>query len=66
MTVDLVQERLNRGYSRRQLAAEIKVPENTLKRIEEGMPIRPAAAKKVADFYGYKVTEIMPVRAATA
>lgn len=51
--------RLNRGFSRRALAREIDVPEQTLRRLERGLGIRPHYAKRIADFYGCKVTDLM-------
>lgn len=56
---ELRRERLNRGFSRRALAREIEVPEQTLRRLEEGLGVTPMYAKRVADFYGVKVTDIL-------
>jgi ribosome-binding protein aMBF1 (putative translation factor) len=60
--ISLKAERLNRGLSLTAAADEIDVPLNVLARAEsgEGMP-HPANAKKIADFYGYKVTEVWPL-----
>jgi transcriptional regulator with XRE-family HTH domain len=57
-------ERLNRGYSLRDLAQEIHVPEKSIRRLENGLGVNPSNAKKIADFYGVKVTDLMPVEAA--
>ena len=63
--IDLTAERLNRGLSLTAAAEQISVPLNVLSRAEagEGRP-HPANALKIADFYGYKVTDIWPVKAA--
>jgi ribosome-binding protein aMBF1 (putative translation factor) len=62
VTLSLKGDRLDRGLSLEAAAQEIDVPLNVLSRAEsgEGMP-HPANAKKIADFYGYKVTEIWPL-----
>jgi transcriptional regulator with XRE-family HTH domain len=52
--------RLNRGLSIRQAAHAIGVAQQTFRRLEEGEPIHPASAKKVADFFGVQVTDLMP------
>jgi len=54
-------ERLNRGYSIRALADELEIPEQSIRRLEKGLGISPANAKKIADFYGCKVTDLLPV-----
>ncbi len=61
MTVDLKAERLNRGLSLDALSDEIDVPKSTLARMETGVAPRPAVRLKVADLYGYEVTEIWPL-----
>jgi DNA-binding XRE family transcriptional regulator len=53
-------EYLNRGMSRRAFAREIDVPEQSIRRLEDGKGVNPATAKKVADFIGCKVTDLMP------
>lgn len=58
--IDLKAERLNRGLSLNALSAEVGLPKSTLARIEGGIPPRPETAKKIADFYGVKVTDIWP------
>lgn len=57
----LVRARLNRGLSRRQAAVEIGIAQASLRSLEEGGTIHPAGAKKVADFFGVQVTDLMPV-----
>lgn len=67
MTVNLKAERLNRGLSLDALAAKTGVPKSTLARAEKGGPQPKASnAFAIADFYGYKVTEIWPVEKAAA
>jgi transcriptional regulator with XRE-family HTH domain len=60
--IDLTAERLNQGLSLTAAAEKIGVPSNVLSRAEsnEGRP-HPANAKRIADFYGFKVTDIWPV-----
>lgn len=52
--------RLNRGLSRRQVADEIGISQMTYRRVEEGLPVHPASAKKIADYFGVQVTDLMP------
>jgi transcriptional regulator with XRE-family HTH domain len=59
--VNLPEERLNRGLSVRAAAKEIGVGADVLARAEEGTMPRPAAALKIATYYGYKVTEVWPL-----
>jgi transcriptional regulator with XRE-family HTH domain len=63
---DLQRERLNRGLSLRAAAAEIGVREQTIRRLEGGERVHPANAKKVADFYGVTVVDIMPIEPSEA
>jgi DNA-binding XRE family transcriptional regulator len=58
---ELAAARLNAGYSRRGLADHIDVPEQTLRRLESGEGCSPAYAKRVADFFGVQVTDLMPL-----
>jgi transcriptional regulator with XRE-family HTH domain len=53
--------RLNRGHSVRSLAAEIEIDARTLSRLEDGLPVHPGKAKKVADYFGVRVTDLMPL-----
>lgn len=52
---------LNAGYSRRSFGRLIGVPEQTIRRLEGGEPISPRYAKRIADFFGVKVTDLMPL-----
>jgi ribosome-binding protein aMBF1 (putative translation factor) len=55
---DMATERVNRGFSIRSLAVKLDVPEGSIRRLENGLRTHPATAKKVADFYGCKVTDL--------
>ena len=61
MNVDLTKERLEKGLSIRQAAAEMDIGAMTLQRAESGESVHPANAKTIAEFYGYKPTEIWPL-----
>lgn len=63
MSLDLTVERLNRGYSIKSLAGHLGIHEHAIRRLEAGGTIHPASAKKIADFFGCKVTDIMPLSA---
>jgi lambda repressor-like predicted transcriptional regulator len=67
VTVDLRAERLNRGLSLREAAERMGLRDTVLHRAEERerMP-HPRNAKLIADFYGYKVTDIWPVESGAA
>lgn len=56
---DLAAARLNLGLSRRELAEAVGVPYRTILRLEAGLGARPAALKRVADFFGVTVTELI-------
>lgn len=62
MTPTLEERRLNAGLSHEELAKEIGVSHPTLRRVEQtgNRPI-PKVAKKIADYYGVKVTDLWPV-----
>lgn len=64
--MNVAAERMNRGLSVAQAAAAMGVARGTLKRLEDGEPVHPASAKKVADFYGVQVTDIMPLEGQAA
>ena len=65
MTGDEVQrERINRGISRRALARQIDVPEQTLRRLERGDGISLVYAKRIADYFDVTVLELLPEKAA--
>jgi ribosome-binding protein aMBF1 (putative translation factor) len=50
---------LNAGMSRREFARQINVPEQSLRRFEDGDGISPANAKRLADYLGCKVTDLL-------
>ncbi|PTL55766.1 helix-turn-helix domain-containing protein [Paraconexibacter algicola] len=50
---------LNKGLSRRAYADQIGVPEQSLRRLEAGLGVHPANAKKVADDMKVAVTDIL-------
>jgi transcriptional regulator with XRE-family HTH domain len=57
---DLAQARVNAGYSIRGFAREVGISEQTLRRLEQGLSVRPEGAKPVADFFEIRVTDLMP------
>lgn len=61
MTFDLRSARLNKGLSLRACADEAGIDMHALWRAEHGKSPSPSTAKKIADFYGVKVTTIWPV-----
>jgi transcriptional regulator with XRE-family HTH domain len=60
MMFDLRTARLNRGLSIRQAARETGVAEPTIRRLEAGEGAHPANAKKVADYFGVQVVDLLP------
>lgn len=59
---DLHAERVNRGLSLRRAGSQMGIAPNTLKQAENGSTtVHPGTAKKIADFYGVKVTDIWPL-----
>lgn len=59
-SVELLREHyVEAGMSRRQFAASIDVPEQTLRRLEGGRGIRPANAKRIADHFGVRVADVL-------
>jgi transcriptional regulator with XRE-family HTH domain len=64
--MNLTAERLNRGMSVRQAAERIGIAAGTLSTLEAGGSVHPASAKLVADFYGCKVTDLLPVTSSEA
>lgn len=59
MTVDLRGRYLDAGMSRRQFARRIGVPEQSLRRFENGDGISPGNAKKIADYLEMTVSELL-------
>lgn len=60
-TFDFRAARINLGLTQRGLAAETGVSLTTIQRLENGATATPRNAKKVADFFEVKVTDLMPV-----
>jgi ribosome-binding protein aMBF1 (putative translation factor) len=58
---DLTRARINKGHSIRGLARELHTHEQTIRRLEEGLPVRPESAKPVADYFEVQVTDLMPL-----
>lgn len=58
---DLVTARVNAGLSIRGLARKLNTHEQTIRRLEQGLPVRPESAKPVADFFDVLVTDLMPL-----
>lgn len=61
MSFDLTTARINKGHSIRGLARALDTHEQTIRRLEQGLPVRPESAKPVADYFGVKVTDLMPL-----
>jgi lambda repressor-like predicted transcriptional regulator len=59
--IDLATERRRRGLSTRAAAHEIGVSQAVVLRAEGGDGVWPRHAKRIADFYGVRVTDIWPV-----
>jgi transcriptional regulator with XRE-family HTH domain len=55
--------RLNKGLSIRQAARAAGVAQETFRRLEKGLPVYPAKAKRVADYFEVQVTDLMPPEA---
>lgn len=63
MNVELVAQRINRGLSVQAFADKFDVSKQTVWSWEKGdYRPRPATAKKIADYFGCKVTDIWPVK----
>lgn len=58
--MNLTAERLNMGLTLNMAAERIGIARGTLVALEDGRNVHPASAKKVADFYGCKVTDLLP------
>lgn len=58
--LDLVEAREARGLRPNDVAARARVPLRTVRRAEIGAAIHPRYAKRLADFYGCRVTDFYP------
>ena len=59
--MNLEAARLNLGLTRIAAAKKVGVSERVLRYAESGGRPGPANAKKIADFYGVRVTDIFPL-----
>ena len=65
MTFALPAARMNEGLSIRALSKEVGVHQHAIRRLENGEGgVLPATAKKIADRFDVKVTDILPPVAA--
>lgn len=64
MTFDLKTARINDGHSIRSLAAKLDVHQSSIAALERGEAAHPATAKKIADHFKVKVTDLMSVEQA--
>jgi len=62
MNIWLKEARINRGLSLAAAAVEIGVARATLAATEDGHVPSPDVAKRIADFYEQRVTDIWPVQ----
>lgn len=56
----LVALRLNEGLSARQAADAVGIARGTYTAAEDGENVHPASAKKIADHFNVKVTDLFP------
>lgn len=57
---DLRTERINAGYSQRQLATELGIHREAIRRVEEGTGhITPSNAKAIGDRFGVTAVEVL-------
>lgn len=61
MPVDLKRARVNAGFTQRGLAKHLDIDRDAIRRLESGLRVNPASAKRVADFFGVQVTDLMPI-----
>ena len=59
--MNLIAERVNRGLSTTEAAEAMGIARGTLERAERGQSVQVGSAKRIADFYEVKVTDIWPV-----
>lgn len=58
---DVLSARLNRGLTQRELAMECGVSLTVIQRLEGDGGAHPRTAKKVADYFGVQVTDLLAV-----
>lgn len=63
-SVNLTELRFNEGLTPEELGEACRISGRTIRRIEEGAKPSPRVAKKLADHFGVKASEIWPVDSA--
>jgi transcriptional regulator with XRE-family HTH domain len=61
---DVLAARLNQGLTQRQLAVACGVSLTVIQRLEGDGGAHPRTAKKVADYFGVQVTDLLPLKEA--
>lgn len=61
MPARLIRKRVNAGLTLAEAARQMGVDQRTLKRAEAGLYIQEGPRKKIAEFWGYKSTDIWPL-----
>jgi transcriptional regulator with XRE-family HTH domain len=61
---DVLAARLNQGMTQRELAAKCGVSLTVIQRLEGDGGAHPRTAKKVADYFGVQVTDLLPLEKA--
>jgi transcriptional regulator with XRE-family HTH domain len=62
MNFDVYTARLNEGLTQRELAGKCGVSLTTIQRLEGDGGATPRNAKKVADYFGVQVTDLLPLK----
>lgn len=58
---NMLEARINEGLTQRELAAACKVSLTVVQRLEGGGTASPRTAKRVADHFKIRVTDLMPL-----
>jgi transcriptional regulator with XRE-family HTH domain len=64
--VNLAELRFNEGLTPEQLGEKCHISGQTIRRLEAGQRPTPRVAKKLADHFGVKASELFPVEKAAA
>lgn len=64
LKLDLRVERLEAGHSIRSLGRALGMSQETIARAEQGEPVSPQTAKRIADFFERRVSDIWDLEAA--